>query len=151
MESQKTTDYKASEIIEKVLQEVGLNAPSFAKQIGLSYQRIFNLQNGRTKQFNSEIVEAIISKFPQINKLYLYTGEGSVCAPPSHDHESLSDVITAINRCMEMMVKLNDREKELDKKEQELNLREKSLFEKEIQINQKEIEFLKKAISLNNK
>jgi|GEM_PF-6840110 len=68
----------AREIIANVLKELGMNAPSFATATGIAYQRIFDLQRGRTKKFNPGVVNMICQAFPSINKTYLYTGEGSV-------------------------------------------------------------------------
>ena len=62
-------------IIKNVLEAVGMTAPKFAEALGINYQRIFDLQRGRTKKFNPNIAALICEKFPQINKSYLFTGE----------------------------------------------------------------------------
>lgn len=54
----------AREIIANVLKELGMNAPSFATATGIAYQRIFDLQRGRTKKFNPGVVNMICEAFP---------------------------------------------------------------------------------------
>ena len=58
----------AREIIANVLKELGMNAPSFSTATGIAYQRIFDLQRGRTKKFNPGVVNMICAAFPTINK-----------------------------------------------------------------------------------
>ena len=72
----------ATIIIDRVLKAVGLNAPTFAKTIGVNYQRIFDLQRGRVKKFHPEIVRKIIEKWPNMNANFIYTGEGEVMLKP---------------------------------------------------------------------
>lgn len=77
----------ARAIIEAVLNHVGMRAPSFAKAIGINYQRIFDLQSGRTKKFNPGVVNLICARFPEINKTYLYTGEGNLILGPGESEQ----------------------------------------------------------------
>lgn len=50
MEKQKGKMATASEAIEALLKEIGLNAPTFAKEIGLNYQRVYDIQSGPCKE-----------------------------------------------------------------------------------------------------
>lgn len=66
------------EIINKVLEELDLKAPTFAESIGVKYQRIFDLQKGKVKKVSSSLANDIISKYGQFNLSWLLTGEGEM-------------------------------------------------------------------------
>lgn len=66
------------EIINKILEELDLKAPSFADNIGVKYQRIFDLQKGKVKKISSSLANDIISKYNQFNLVWLLTGEGDM-------------------------------------------------------------------------
>lgn len=66
------------EIINKVLEELGLKAPTFAESIGVTYQRIFDLQKGKVKKVSSSVANSIINKYNQFNLSWLLTGEGEM-------------------------------------------------------------------------
>ena len=140
-------------IIKSVLEAVGLTAPKFAEALGINYQRIFDLQRGRTKKFNPNIAALICEKFPQINKSYLFTGEGSVTnesaepaieVPTPIEPQSVSgvpDVGTLFHRVADMLdtvlkrsAKLNEFERQLNEREAELNARELDLEQREAEL-----------------
>lgn len=120
-------------IIDSVLKEVGLNAPTFAKTIGVNYQRIFDLQRGRTKKIHPEIVKGILDKWPTINVSYLYTGEGDIMlkpgqsAPQASIEEMVNNAVTNYLERDECLAKT----KALDQRESNLNKRENMLAERE--------------------
>lgn len=138
----------AREIIANVLKELDMNAPSFAKATGIAYQRIFDLQRGRTKKFNPGVVNMICEAFPQINKAYLYTGEGSVLnrgvqielekTPGSS--VSIDDVAKMLNKVLDISKQVNEKDKEITEKYQLLLEKERELMEREIAIVKKEAE-----------
>lgn len=66
------------EIINKVLETLEIKAPSFAENIGILYQRVFDLQKGKTKRISPQVAEAIVSAYPQFNTTWLLTGEGEM-------------------------------------------------------------------------
>jgi hypothetical protein len=67
-----------AEKIEKILSELDIKAPTFANNIGVSYQRIFDIQRQKTKKISADIISAIISRYPQYNVQWLFTGEGEM-------------------------------------------------------------------------
>ena len=68
---------QGKDIIELILSDLGIKAPTFANSIGLKYQRILDIQSGKTKKISSTVADAIIEKYPQYSKVWLLTGEGS--------------------------------------------------------------------------
>ena len=66
------------EIINKILEELDVKAPTFAEKIGVLYQRIFDIQRGKTKKISSQLANAIVSAYPQINLTWILTGEGEM-------------------------------------------------------------------------
>jgi len=76
------------EIINKVLEELNLKAPTFADSIGVKYQRIFDLQKGKVKKISSSLANDIISKYEQFNLTWLLTGEGEMLNTPKPENEA---------------------------------------------------------------
>lgn len=139
----------ARAIIEAVLNHVGMRAPSFAKAIGINYQRIFDLQSGRTKKFNPGVVNLICTRFPEINKTYLYTGEGSlvlkgtenetpVQTPGAGPSSQLAEMLAMQHKLMEMFKSLTDREADLNERLVDLQERERELNSREAELDKRE-------------
>lgn len=81
------------EVINKVLDELNLKAPTFAENIGVKYQRIFDLQKGKVKKVSSDVANNIINKYSQFSLSWLLTGEGNMfneddIAPKKSDETS---------------------------------------------------------------
>lgn len=70
-------------IINLILNELGIKAPTFANRIGVKYQRILDIQNGKTKKVSPVVAQSIIESFPQFNKVWILTGEGEMLNTPS--------------------------------------------------------------------
>lgn len=144
----------AREIIANVLKELDMNAPSFSKATGINYQRIFDLQRGRTKKFNPGVVNMICKAFPQINKSYLYTGEGSVLVDdvPADliDNPSGNNVNSPvlIQKAMVLMQQVIDKDHKLDEKASNLAKRELDLAHKELELAQREAAIIRKEAEL---
>ena len=67
---------KGSEIINEVLGDLGIKAPTFADEIGLTYQRIFDIQSGKTKRVSFEVASAIVKRYKNYNVDWLRKGIG---------------------------------------------------------------------------
>ena len=80
------------EIINKVLDELNLKAPTFAESIGVKYQRIFDLQKGKVKKISSSLANDIISKYGQFNLTWLLTGEGEMLNTPNQPSDEASPI-----------------------------------------------------------
>lgn len=80
------------EIINKVLEELNLKAPTFAESIGVKYQRIFDLQKGKVKKISSSLANDIISKYGQFNLTWLLTGEGEMLNTPDQSSDEASPI-----------------------------------------------------------
>lgn len=97
-ESEKVeNNVNAKEIRDKLLKALHLGPGELATALGVNYQRVYDLGSGRTKKFNPGMVNLIVSKFPQVNATFLYTGKGeplkvgaSVAASPSDVSEIIS-------------------------------------------------------------
>ena len=71
-------DNCGKEVIALILKELGIKAPTFANSIGVKYQRILDIQNGKTKKVSPIVANAIVEKYPQFNRIWLMTGEGEM-------------------------------------------------------------------------
>ena len=106
METNKRKVATASEAIEAVLKEVGLNAPTFAKEIGLNYQRVYDIQSGRVKKINEAVARKIRERYPRVNPNFLFTYEYPIMLEPGEhprpQTENVRDMVDeAVGRIME--------------------------------------------------
>lgn len=140
-------------IIDRVLKAVGLNAPTFAKTIGVNYQRIFDLQRGRVKKFHPEIVRKIIEKWPNMNANFIYTGEGEVMLKPGEPvpQPSIEDMVNgAVEKILDTE-EFKSRLKLVDEREQILNKRENMLAEREAKVTSMYSELIERDKELREK
>lgn len=143
----------ATIIIDRVLKTVGLNAPTFAKTIGVNYQRIFDLQRGRVKKFHPEIVRKIIEKWPNMNANFIYTGEGEVMLKPGEPvpQPSIEDMVNgAVEKILDTE-EFKSRLKLVDEREQILNKRENMLAEREAKVTSMYSELIERDKELREK
>lgn len=63
------------EKIETILMELKMKAPTFANSIGVPYQRIFDIQRGKTKKISGDLASAISFKYPQYHYDWLLSRE----------------------------------------------------------------------------
>lgn len=69
----------AAEILGKILEYKKLNAKAFSEFIGLDRpQAIYDIQKGKTKSISQSMANKISSVFPDINRVWLLTGEGDM-------------------------------------------------------------------------
>lgn len=70
---------KPDEKLNKILEYLGLNASEFASKIGAkTNQAIYDILKGRTKTLSSSMIDKISSCYPEINRIWLLTGEGEM-------------------------------------------------------------------------
>ena len=139
----------ASEAINAVLQEVGLNAPTFAKNIGVNYQRVYDIQAGRVKKINSEIVRKIREKYPRVNPNFLYDYEYPVMmepgAAPTPQPESVNDMVdVAVQKIMateeyqNRISSISNREKKVLEREERLQSMQENIQKQMLNLSERE-------------
>lgn len=64
--------------INLILDNVGVKAPTFAKKIGVKYQRILDIQTGKVKNISAEVASRIVDAYPQFSIAWLLSGEGEM-------------------------------------------------------------------------
>lgn len=126
----------AKVIIAQVLDTLQMNAPAFSTATGIAYQRIYDLQRGRTKKFNPGVVNMIVAAFPQVRKEFLYTGEGPVLssdipADLIQNPVAGGEATAILTKAMQMQSDLMEKAERLLAKEAELNKREVELMRRE--------------------
>lgn len=105
--------------INLILDHVGIKAPTFAKHIGVKYQRILDIQNGKVKNISAEVASRIIDAYPQFNIEWLLTGEGemlnSETKEPNSNEEDLQmkELIAAFRENREMLAEALDQNSRL--------------------------------------
>lgn len=124
----------AKAIRDRLLKALHLGPGELATALGINYQRIYDLGSGRTKKFNPGMVNMIVSKFPQVNATFLYTGKGEPLKSDAGQLASQSDVseiITMSRQLIDMMEKLTARSELLDQRTLRLEIRERELNDRE--------------------
>lgn len=132
MEQNKRKLATASEAIEALLKEVGLNAPTFAKEIGLNYQRIYDIQSGRVKKINEAVARKIRERYPRVNPNFLFTYEFPITLEPGQQPrpqtENVRDMVDeAVERIMgteeykQRILNVTEREQNVLKREERLS------------------------------
>lgn len=69
---------ESKDVIAKVVEYVGLGIPTFAKTIGVSKQRLYEIHKGGIKKISLELANKICAAYPEISKAYLLKGEGEL-------------------------------------------------------------------------
>ena len=133
----------AKAIIAAVLDTLDMNAPAFATATGISYQRIYDLQRGRTKKFNPGVVNMIVAAFPQVRKEYLYTGVGPVLmsnVPADLITNPMAgvDAQALLSKTMKMQSELLEKAERLADKERQLHEKEVELLRREYELQMRE-------------
>lgn len=105
--------------INLILNHVGIKAPTFAKHIGVKYQRILDIQNGKVKNISAEVASRIIDAYPQFNIEWLLTGEGEMLnsetkEPNSNEEDmQMKELIAAFRENREMLAEALDQNSRL--------------------------------------
>lgn len=97
-----------ADVLKEVLTELDIKAPTLAKNIGLKYQRLVDIQTGKVKKLSSSVAKSINDKYPQYSLSYLLTGERE--AVVGNEVNGNGNVIgnhNAVNHC-EVINKLVD-------------------------------------------
>lgn len=69
----------AKEVLEKVLSHTEMTPNSFATEIGLARaQALYDIQNEKTKSITKTMADRINQRFPELSRVWLLTGEGSM-------------------------------------------------------------------------
>lgn len=66
------------ERIELILINFQINSAQFTKKIGVSQSWVYDLKIGKIKKISEEVADKIVNAFPEINKIWLLTGEGEM-------------------------------------------------------------------------
>lgn len=70
---------EACERIDNILNYFNINAKLFSEQLGYDRpQIIYDIRNGKTKRISFDLANKISSVFPEINRVWLLTGEGQM-------------------------------------------------------------------------
>lgn len=147
----------AIQIREQLLEALHMTAGEFATALGVNYQRIYDLGSGRTKKFNPGMVRLITKTFPQVNPHFLYTGNGPVFIANSGGQQGsgigvaeLSEIISMSKRLLQLMERLDAKDSDIRKRENNLIAREAAVSQRELSINEREQALRTRELELSN-
>ena len=80
-----------SEIIGRILTDLDMKAPTFSKNIGVSYMRVNNIETGKTLRVSPKIANAIVDKYPQFNFAWILSGYGNMYVDNTHNSIEIKD------------------------------------------------------------
>lgn len=116
------------EVLNDLLLELNLNIPGLADKIGISPQSLYDIKDPNKKNaITPKLADKIISIFPQIDKYYLLTGEGSINKMRElGENASKREIIAAINRATKIVETISESillEKEANLKSKEVEMK----------------------------
>lgn len=140
----KASYISASIIMSKVLQDLGMTVVDFANACGVKYGRISDIIRGRTKKISPDLVNEICSAMPQVNKNYLYTGEGEALnngyfAKTTLESSDIPIINKKVNDLMNLQQELLNLQTKLMEKMEELTKREIAVTKKEFEVREREL------------
>lgn len=143
----------ASSILSKVLQTLGMSVTEFSNACKVSYTRISDVVRGRTKKLTPELINLICDAFPQINKTYLYTGDGDVLIEgyvSKTELESSKNVTINknVNDLLKLQQELINKQTAIINKLEELSKREIEVSRREVIVKQRELAVMEKEAAL---
>lgn len=146
----------ASSIMQKVLQTLDMSVVDFSNACGVSYNRISDVIRGRTKKLTTVLINIICEAFPQINKNFMYTGEGEVMNEGYVSKTSLkcsqnATVDMQVNEIMKLQQGLLNMQTQIINKMQELSVKEAELIKREEQVKYRELKVMEKENMLLSK
>ena len=143
----------ASIIMSKVLQELDMTVVEFSEACGVKYGRISDIVRGRTKKFTPVLVNEICSAIPQINKSYLYTGEGDVLnkgyvAKTTLPGSSVPIINKQVNDLMKLQQELLNKQEVIIQKLEDLHQRELAVTKREYDVSQRELRIIEREANV---
>ena len=63
-----------SEILTLILEKEGMTVQDFAASIGYPATKLYDIKQGRTKNFGEDVIAAISGKYPKYSREFLLTG-----------------------------------------------------------------------------
>ena len=67
------------EVIERLLVYTGLNSKQFSEKLGMQRPQIlYDIVSGKTRRISEKLAIKILSVYPEINRVWLLTGEGEM-------------------------------------------------------------------------
>lgn len=82
----------AAQRLEAILNYYGINAKSLSEKCGYGRpQGIYDVQNGKTKEISTTMANKILSVFPELNRVWLLTGEGNMINERNNSHGNINN------------------------------------------------------------
>ena len=143
----------ASCVMSNVLQTLGLTVRQFSEGCGVSYNRISDVVRGRTKKLTPVLVSIMCEAYPQLNKTYLYTGEGNILEDgymSKTDIHSSSNAIVdkKVSELMRLQQELLNMQKELITRMDEVSKREVAVTKRECDVKIRELAVIEKEAKI---
>lgn len=148
--------YNVSTVMSKVLQALDMTVTEFSEAVGVSYGRISDVLRGRTKKLTPVLVNTICDALPQINKGFLYTGEGDVLIDGYVSTTTFANskdpvVNRKVNDLLRLQQQLINLQATLLKKLDEVSSREVSVTQRECNVKIRELKVIEKEAKLQMK
>lgn len=107
-------EYDPAIILEELLRYVNLNSSQLAEKIGISAQSFYDIKSDKKKKrITKGLADRICKFYPEIDKVYLMTGEGSLLLNTQDlPNSRLYDILENFSRALLVSSETNrDREK----------------------------------------
>lgn len=99
---------KKLNIIEELVQFLNKNMSQIGREIGKRDGTVlYNIQTGRNKM-SRNLAAKLKETYPQLNELYLLTGEGSIALDPKEDTPKENPVNKSLEKQIKLLERLSD-------------------------------------------
>mgnify|MGYP002753738562 CR=1 FL=1 len=68
----------AQQVIQNLLDHLGIKAPTLASEVDVLYRRVYDIQSGKTRKVSGDLANKIVARYPDISLHWLLTGEGEM-------------------------------------------------------------------------
>ena len=69
---------EAQQVIQRLLDHLGIKAPTLARELDVLYRRVYDIQSGKTKKVSGDLAKKIVARYPDVSLSWLLTGEGDM-------------------------------------------------------------------------
>lgn len=109
---------KAKERLLLIQEYAGMSGRALALHIGVNDYDFKAIRSEKVKGISDKIADALVEKFPHLNKLWILTGEGEMLlnqASPATHEENLNQKINELLSVIHTMVEINQKQqKQID-------------------------------------
>jgi plasmid maintenance system antidote protein VapI len=81
----------STEVLKELVEHFGINYSQLAKSVGVPSQSVYEAKNGKF-DISKNLAQKIVGRYPEINRVWLLTGEGEMLTRATPTTSSFGDI-----------------------------------------------------------